>query len=471
MTILEWYGQIGWDLWLPQLRAQLKNAKGEDITVRFSSIGGSIFEGSDIFNMIADHKRDNPNIQMNLEVKAIAASMASAIAASPAWDNITVESTSWLMIHNPSNIAWGDFRAMQDEADFLEKARDMWAAVYAAKSGDTLEDAQEMMNDTTWLFGQEIIDAGFADEMNDAAGSNDASGSNGVDKTVSMRQMKAKFAEMKKQQRDLSEDEGFDKQRAVACLRMSTPTMAVTTYKSNAKLIDTSWDSAASENRWRDHVGVESSDDLPKASYTKRFAYWDPEDEENFGAYKLPHWDHSDSEGEFVNIAAVRNALARLPQTDIPEDEKPTVESLLSRYLDRFNEEQDTAESSSNKNLDQTGMNQTEVLMDKAELKEKHPAIYDETVQGGVMIERARVKALTDMKALDEYKDIPEVCATIDKAIEDGKTPDEAQSLVMAVMVKIVRDPAHTSSIESPGDIEGSDPAPAMQTTEKIREV
>lgn len=377
MTILEWYGQIGWDLWLPQLRAQLKNAGGEDVTIRFSSVGGSIFEGSDIFNMIADHKRDNPNIQMNLEVKAIAASMASAIAASPAWDNISVEPTSWLMIHNPANVAWGDFRVMQDEADFLEKARDMWAGVYAAKSGVSLEEAQQMMNDTTWLFGQEIIDAGFADEMNDAAESNV------IDKTMSMRQMKSKFSEMKKKQRDLSEDEGFDKQRAVACLKM---------------------DSSAS--------------------------------------------------------------------TEIPEGAKPPASAPPTTDLDRFNEEQDTAGSSSNKNLDQTGMNQTEVpSMEKAELKEKYPAIYDETVQDGVAIERTRVKALTDMKALDEYKDISEVCAAIDKAIEDGKTPNETQSLVMAVMVKIVRDPAQSASLESPPDIEGSDSAPAMQTTEKIREV
>lgn len=109
--------------------------------------------------------------------------------------------------------------------------------------------------------------------------------------------------------------------------------------------------------------------------------------------------------------------------------------------------------------------------MDKAELKEKNPAIYDESVEDGVLIERARVKALTDMKALDEYKDIPEVCAALDKAIEDGNQPGEAQSLIMAAMIKIQRDPANVESLESPGNIQGADPQTPAMTADRIREV
>ena len=109
--------------------------------------------------------------------------------------------------------------------------------------------------------------------------------------------------------------------------------------------------------------------------------------------------------------------------------------------------------------------------MDKAELKEKNPAIYDESVEDGVLIERARVKALTDMKALDEYKDIPEVRAAIDKAIEDGNQPSEAQSLIMAAMIKIHRDPANAESLESPPKIQGADEQTPAMTADRIREV
>lgn len=353
MTILEWSGEIGWELWLPELRAQLKSTKGDDITVRFSSIGGSIFEGSDIFNMLADHRRDNPSIKMNLEIKAVALSMGSAIAASPVWDEITIEPTSMVMMHNPSNITWGDFREMLAEADFLEKARDMWAGVYAAKSGATLEETQIMMDATTWLFGQEIIDAGFADKLN-ATESTDP-----VDKVVAMRHIEVKFSEMKRRQQDLSEGEAFDADRAVACLRLDST--------------------------------KQNKDDAPSGVS-----------------------DTSGSDDENAEEAAMK---------------------------------------------------------DKAELQDKHPAIYDESVKDGVMKERTRVKALTDMKGQDEYKDIPEIATAIDKAIEDGKSPDETSTIVMAVMVKIFRDPDRADETESPPNIQGSDQKPPAMSAEKIREV
>ena len=85
MVILEWSGEIGWELWSGRVKNDLKMSDG-DITVRFSSVGGDIFEGADIINLLMDHKRDNPNVKMHLELKGVAASMGSAIASSPVWD-------------------------------------------------------------------------------------------------------------------------------------------------------------------------------------------------------------------------------------------------------------------------------------------------------------------------------------------------------------------------------------------------
>ena len=86
--------------------------------------------------------------------------------------------------------------------------------------------------------------------------------------------------------------------------------------------------------------------------------------------------------------------------SNIPADEKPRVESLLRRYLDKFNAQQDTSASSSvNNNPVQAGNLKTEVPMDKAELKKENPAVYDESVKDGIDKERERVKKLSEMKA------------------------------------------------------------------------
>ncbi|MCK4818999.1 ATP-dependent Clp protease proteolytic subunit, partial [bacterium] len=75
----------------------------------------------------------------------------------------------------------------------------------------------------------------------------------------------------------------------------------------------------------------------------------------------------------------------------------------------------------------------TEVPMNEAELKKDNPELYAILMKKGADDERdtnnARVKALTEMKAKDEYKDIPEVSEAIDKAIMDGTSVEAVQPL------------------------------------------
>jgi hypothetical protein len=99
------------------------------------------------------------------------------------------------------------------------------------------------------------------------------------------------------------------------------------------------------------------------------------------------------------------------------------------------------------------------------------PAVYDESVQDGVTKERERVAGLVALKARDEYKDIPEVCAAIDSTIADGGSIADAQTLMNAAMVTIMNDPNRMASLESPGDIPGGDPTPIAPQGEKIKEV
>jgi len=454
MKVLEFHGEIGWDLWPDNVRDSLRSSAGEDLTVRFSSIGGDIFNGADIFNILMDHKADNPGIKMNLEIKGVAASMGSAIAAAPVWDDVAVSAISGYMIHNPMTFAAGDYSDMESVFSFLKKVTEMYREVYAKRSRKSVEAITDMMDSETWFFGSEIVSEGFADRLLE---SSDANAGNS-DRMSLMRARKEEFKKMAANQKKAKSGERFDVQRAAACLR--TPLMAVPDYKPGAKLIDEPWDASASESRWRKHVDVESSDDLPKESYTKRFGWYDEDNADDFGAYKFPHWDYKNGDGEFVNIAAVRNGLARVPQSDIPEDDKERVSNLLRRYLDRFNEMKSTAgKGGSNNPVPTSGEFHTEEtkVENKKELMAELPEVYNESVTDGVMKERERVKALSSMKKQEEYKDIPEVLEVIDKAIEDGTNVDAVQPLMVAAMMKVMRDPARMAALESAGNIGGGD--------------
>lgn len=356
MIILEWNGEIGWELWTGRIKGDLKSNSGEDLTIRFSSIGGDIFDGADMMVLLANHKKDNPGIKMNLELGGVAASMGSAIAASPVWDTISVEPLTAHMIHRPSSFVYGDFDDMRARADFLEKANNVYAKLYADKSGQSLSEIQTQMKDTTWLFGQEIVDAGFADSVVES----DQTG----DKDMIITGMKNKFSKMCENQTKLHEGESLDIVKAAACFKIDMSTTNTNT-------------------------------------------------------------------------------------TGKPEIIKPT--------------------SVGNSNME-VPMNEEEL----AKFKKDNPEAYQAMMKEGRDQEKTanseRVKLLTEMKKDDDYKDFPEVLEVIDNAIMNGGTTETVTPKINIAIMKIMKDPARMSAIESPGDISGGDSKPESET-ETIGEV
>jgi hypothetical protein len=69
------------------------------------------------------------------------------------------------MIHEPSMIALGRKSDMEKAVRVLEGMSQTLARAYAAKTGKDTDEIRTMMADETYLFGEEIKDAGFADEM------------------------------------------------------------------------------------------------------------------------------------------------------------------------------------------------------------------------------------------------------------------------------------------------------------------
>ncbi len=138
----------------------LKKMEGKRVSVRINTPGGSVDEGIPMFNAMARHEGG-----VDTFVDGIAASMGSYLML--AGVNRTISRNAMVMIHNPMTIALGNAMELRKTADVLDKYRERMLPDYAAKTGKTVDELIPLLDAETWYVGQEIIDHGFALNMDD----------------------------------------------------------------------------------------------------------------------------------------------------------------------------------------------------------------------------------------------------------------------------------------------------------------
>lgn len=153
------YDEIGaWGVSAKQFARDLKDlGKISQIDLRINSPGGSVFDGNAIFNQLKQHPAN-----VTVYIDGLAASMASVIAM--AGDRIVMPENALMMIHNPWTVAIGDAEELRKNADLLDKIKDTLIGAYG-RSMMTDEEIVEMMDAETWLTGEEAVEMGFADEL------------------------------------------------------------------------------------------------------------------------------------------------------------------------------------------------------------------------------------------------------------------------------------------------------------------
>lgn len=132
------------------------------ITVKLNSCGGDLYTGIAIHNAL----KALPG-EVNVIIEGIAASAASVIAC--AGDTVTVYPGSLVMIHGVSIMTWEwlniqDLKQLINSMDASERAV---AAIYNAKTGIDTDTLRNMMKKETWMTGEEAVEKGFADVLND----------------------------------------------------------------------------------------------------------------------------------------------------------------------------------------------------------------------------------------------------------------------------------------------------------------
>lgn len=162
-TVFNIYNQIGeaWDgtgITPDKLAAFLSKADGRDITVNINSAGGNFFDGLAMHTMLSEYDG-----AVTIKVVGLAASAASMIAM--AGDDVLIAESGLMMIHNAWSIAIGNKNDMAEAAQILDVFDTSMAKLYTKKTGIAAGEIISMMDEETWLNGEEAVAKGFASKM------------------------------------------------------------------------------------------------------------------------------------------------------------------------------------------------------------------------------------------------------------------------------------------------------------------
>ncbi len=152
--IIDWLGADP-----QQFMQDLKEVSAnQTIRVRINSPGGSVFDGTALYNGLKQHEA-----KVETYIDGVAASIASVIAM--AGDEIHIAENAYMMIHEPFSLVVGTAADMRKEADLLDKVGDTIVDTYAKRSGKNKNEIKQALQEETWLVGQEAIDFGLADYL------------------------------------------------------------------------------------------------------------------------------------------------------------------------------------------------------------------------------------------------------------------------------------------------------------------
>jgi len=374
---------------------ELKNLKNKAVTVRINSAGGDVFAAHAIYTQLKSHKAG-----VTVIVDGLAASAASIVAM--AGDTVKMPSNAMMMIHNPALFAFGFLTSdeMRKYAEQLDAVKGSIINAYMMKTGLDRDTLSKMMDEETWMTGQEAMEMGFADEIMFESVPVESKGNILVVNSVSHDMSRFKtFPRMPEVVNGVAPKD-VSREKAPEGEPWEAPALSDFTDKQWEELSD------AEKRRIAGHFAWAAS--MPPDRYSD---------------LKLPH--HRPSDGAVV-WRGVANAAARLPQSDIPSTDIEKVQEHLGSHYKQFDRVPPWEEEKSEDMLPKKeGEKMNIQTVD--ELKTAFPDLANQLFEAGIMQERER------MKAIDEIaKTIPDnlvVSAKYEKAMTAEQLAFEAVKL------------------------------------------
>ena len=146
-----------------------ENPDVTEIEVYINSYGGSVFEGTAIYNQLKRHPA-----KKTVYIDGFACSIASVIAM--AGDEVVMPKNTLMMLHNAWTFTCGNAAELRKAADDLDIINAAGRQAYLKKAKDKLSEKEliKMMDAETWLNAEECIKYGLADRLAENEVSEDA---------------------------------------------------------------------------------------------------------------------------------------------------------------------------------------------------------------------------------------------------------------------------------------------------------
>lgn len=150
------YGSIGpWTVSARSISELLKqNPNTKTIRLRVNSLGGSVFEGAAIYNLLTKH-----SARKVVDIDGVAASAATWIVM--AGDERRIGLGGMFMIHEASGMTEGPAGEHEKTAALLRKINLQQIDIYAQRSKLTRVELAKAIEAETWYTGAEALKAGF----------------------------------------------------------------------------------------------------------------------------------------------------------------------------------------------------------------------------------------------------------------------------------------------------------------------
>jgi len=135
--------------------------KTTPVIVEMNTPGGNVFDGSQIYHLLSQHKG-----KITIRIGSMCMSAGTVIAM--AGDEIEIAPNSIFMIHNPWSIAIGEAKDMRKSAEVLDKIRASMLTAYKSRIKDkTDEEIIALLDAETWMTGEEAVADGWCTKLLD----------------------------------------------------------------------------------------------------------------------------------------------------------------------------------------------------------------------------------------------------------------------------------------------------------------
>ena len=137
---------------------------GEPFEIVFNSPGGSVFDGVALFDYIRHLSRQQHHI--TTVCRGVAASMGGILLQ--AGDHRVMGAESYLLIHEPSTIAFGKAGDIEDTQAMLDRICTQTTKIFVDRSGGKITAAEfkkKWKRTDWWVTAEEALKYGFTDEV------------------------------------------------------------------------------------------------------------------------------------------------------------------------------------------------------------------------------------------------------------------------------------------------------------------